>query len=754
MMKKNLVSTELVPIVIVPKGDTVDTQMPSGGSGTFESEQSGGDVTDSSTSTPVISGSRSSSTAPSTPSTNNMNVNASSSSSGLVGHGTGTVHGSFPSPLTGRISSNIIRASETGYPHFNASVMDGYAIDIDAVMKALEEENANEEEQDGTGAGDRDASLSIPLKFKVVERVHAGPVPMKNKYKKETIEGTSRERDDLYYSSSSDDLKAVYITTGAAIPSSFNCIIPVEQVDETYISIKYIRIDRSVLENSKVNQWIRPIGCDIKPHTTILSKGQVVETVHLGLLTQIGVQEVEVNCMPKVGILSTGNELMSHYDGTTCTSSAADFSVGVIPDANGPVLCSLLSSYGSCQPYHLGIAKDDNPTQLTSILRESIAQNDVVITTGGVSMGEMDIIEEVLVNNLNCQVHFGRLHMKPGKPTTFLTHQDEDSGKVTLIFALPGNPVSAMVCSELLVRPCLDMIHQGFSSSYGSVRVHVDDHDDTDVSSMVQNAMIHSEVHATLMNSVRLDMERPEYHRVSLGFEIQPDDGTLRINAMSTGVQRSSRLMSMCEASGLMMLPQGTSEKTMTYEGETYPVLLIRRPCGNTGMFSGIKVKDSSHLGNNAMMAVGIIEVMGSRAAQDYGEHDLGERLLDVMGDNEALIIQTRKVRDISSLSHTVREMGGCLDVIFVIGTDSSFVENLDISAQLRPLLTKENNAIASTVIQGAVQSEPLAPLFEPVMGYSTEFGCVLLSIPNNGLEDAVDNVKGLVKHALSKSHS
>ncbi len=108
------------------------------------------------------------------------------------------------------------------------------------------------------------------------------------------------------------------------------------------------------------------------------------------------------------------------------------------------------------------------------------------------------------------------------------------------------------------------------------------------------------------------------------------------------------------------MLSQGTSEKTMTDVGETYPVLLIRRLCGNTGMFSGIKVKDSSHLGNNAMMAVGIIEVMSSRAAQDYGKHELGERL----------------------------------------------------------------------------------------------FGCVVLSIPNNGLEDEVDNVKDLVKHALSKSHS
>eukprot|EP00553_Chaetoceros_curvisetus_P010217 CAMPEP_0204625936 /NCGR_PEP_ID=MMETSP0717-20131115/11542_1 /ASSEMBLY_ACC=CAM_ASM_000666 /TAXON_ID=230516 /ORGANISM="Chaetoceros curvisetus" /LENGTH=281 /DNA_ID=CAMNT_0051641727 /DNA_START=1 /DNA_END=846 /DNA_ORIENTATION=+ len=279
--------------------------------------------------------------------------------------------------------------------------------------------------------------------------------------------------------------------------------------------------------------------------------------------------------------------------------------------------------------------------------------------------------------------------------------------------------------------------------------------------------MIHAEVHATLMNSVRLDMERPEYHRVTLGFEVQVD-GTLRIIATSTGVQRSSRLMSMCEASGLMMLPQGTSKKTMTAIDETYPVLLIRRPCGNTGMFSGVKVKDSSHLGNNAMMAVGIIEVIGSRTVvatdthQEDNNHntevdggiDLSERLLDVMGGNDILVIQTRQTRDISSLTNDLREMGGCLDVIFVIGTDTSFVENLEISAQLRPLLTKEDPSIASTVVHGAVQSEPLAPLFEPVMGYISDFGCLLISVPNNGLEDAVDNVKDLVKHALSKSHS
>ena len=83
--------------------------------------------------------------------------------------------------------------------------------------------------------------------------------------------------------------------------------------------------------------------------------------------------------------------------------------MGIIPDANGPVLCSLLTSYGNCRPVHLGIVKDDDEDILTSVLDKSMNEYDVIVTTGGISMGEMDVIEKVLVNNLGCVVHFGRL---------------------------------------------------------------------------------------------------------------------------------------------------------------------------------------------------------------------------------------------------------------------------------------------------------------------------------------------------------
>mmetsp|Transcript_6729 Transcript_6729/g.9653 ORF Transcript_6729/g.9653 Transcript_6729/m.9653 type:complete len:668 (-) Transcript_6729:316-2319(-) len=611
---------------------------------------------------------------------------------------------SYPSQLVGRIAAETIKAIK-GYPLYTASVMDGYAINIDGVFDTLNRECEDYSKD----------MISAVIKFKVVERVYAG---------------ASKDISDDTVSTETS-LEAVYVTTGAPIPSQFDCVVPIEQVDDS--AEAFIRIDRTVLASAKKNQWVRLVGCDITPNTTILSKGQLVETVHVGLLTQIAIHEVEVNCMPRVGILSTGNELVSQFEGT---NGASQYD-GMIPDANGPVILSLLMSYGSCCPVHLGIAEDDNINRLTLLLRESILQNDVVITTGGISMGEMDCVEEALVKNLGCQLHFGRLHMKPGKPTSFFTaHLD---GKQTLIFALPGNPVSAMVCAELLVRPCLDMIHSGIIGK---------------LPNMVENAIVHSEVNATLMDIVKLDMERPEYHRVSLTFAVDEKNG-LKVSASSTGVQRSSRLMSMCEVDGLLLLPQGIKGgKDTSNVGENYQTLLVRRPTCNAGFFSGIQVKDSLHLGDNAPLAIGLIEVLGS-IVNDTNVNsdqykDLSRRLLDAIGPNDAIVVQSKKTNLIFSLQDQLKEMGTSLDLIVVVGTDTSFRDNLEISNEIKPILTKNASAMALAILQGASENAPLATLSEPVAGY-TNFGSLLISTPNEGLEGAFGNVKYLIRQALSK---
>jgi len=266
--------------------------------------------------------------------------------------------------------------------------MDGYAIDIDEVTRISLTTTGHHHDHDH---GDDS------WQFHVKDRVYAGPTP-----DTETVTECVRVIDIDMADYTKSLPKTVYVTTGAVIPPSYNAVIPVEQVDESeMLEHGIISIPYSALVSARRNPWIRPIGCDIKPHTPILKKGDVIEPVHIGLLVQCGVEVVEVTCLPSVGILSTGNELYSHTRKGTGT--------GTIPDANGPVLCSLLAKYGNCRPRYLGIARDDDEEALTTKLRDSIMEHDVIITTGGISMGEMDIIEKVLVKNLGCDIHFGRL---------------------------------------------------------------------------------------------------------------------------------------------------------------------------------------------------------------------------------------------------------------------------------------------------------------------------------------------------------
>jgi len=150
-------------------------------------------------------------------------------------------------------------------------------------------------------------------------------------------------------------------------------------------------------------------------------------------------------------------------------------------------------------------------------------KTDVLITTGGVSMGDLDLIQPILLKL--GKVHFGRVLMKPGKPLTFATV--EVDGRTKLVFGLPGNPVSTIVTFFLVCLPSLRKL-AGFSNPYLP------------------------EVQAKTTEPLELDPERPEYHRCVLKWK---DGGFV---AESTGKQTSSRLLSMRSANGLLKLPQSS----------------------------------------------------------------------------------------------------------------------------------------------------------------------------------------------------
>jgi len=185
------------------------------------------------------------------------------------------------------------------------------------------------------------------------------------------------------------------------------------------------------------------------------------------------------------------------------------------------MLIAALQEYTpSCVAIDCGIAKD-TMEDLQSKVTKALNEVDVLITTGGVSMGELDLMQPLLQKI--GQIHFGRVLMKPGKPLTFATVEVNQRKK--LVFGLPGNPVSTMVTFFLVCAPALRKL-AGFSNPY------------------------FPEVQAKTTQPLDLDPERPEYHRCVLSWG---KDGFI---AESTGKQTSSRLLSMRSANALLKLPQ------------------------------------------------------------------------------------------------------------------------------------------------------------------------------------------------------
>ncbi|XP_043929890.1 gephyrin isoform X29 [Protopterus annectens] len=325
------------------------------------------------------------------------------------------------------------------------------------------------------------------------------------------------------------------VTTGAPIPCGADAVVQVEDTElirESDDGTEEIEV--RILVQARPGQDIRPIGHDIKRGECVLAKGTHMGPSEIGLLATVGVTEIEVNKFPVVAVMSTGNELLNPED---------DLLPGKIRDSNRSTLLATIQEHGY-PTINLGIV-GDNPDDLLNALNEGISRADVIITSGGVSMGEKDYLKQVLDIDLHAQIHFGRVFMKPGLPTTFATLDIDGVRK--LIFALPGNPVSAVVTCNLFVVPALRKM-QGILDPRPTI------------------------IKARLSCDVKLD-PRPEYHRCILTWHHQEPLPW----AQSTGNQVSSRLMSMRSANGLLMLPPKTEQYVELHKGEVVDVMVIGR---------------------------------------------------------------------------------------------------------------------------------------------------------------------------------
>ncbi|XP_028838195.1 gephyrin isoform X7 [Denticeps clupeoides] len=329
------------------------------------------------------------------------------------------------------------------------------------------------------------------------------------------------------------------VTTGAPIPCGADAVVQVEDTEllrESEDGTEELEV--RILVQARPGQDIRPIGHDIKRGECVLAKGTHMGPSEIGLLATVGVTEVEVQKFPVVAVMSTGNELLNPED---------DLHPGKIRDSNRSTLLATIQEHGY-PTINLGIVGDKytpHPDDLLNALNEGISRADVIITSGGVSMGEKDYLKQVLDIDLHAQIHFGRVFMKPGLPTTFATLDTDGARK--LIFALPGNPVSAVVTCNLFVIPALRKM-QGILDPRPTI------------------------IKARLSCDVKLD-PRPEYHRCILTWHHQEPLPW----AQSTGNQVSSRLMSMRSANGLLMLPPKTEQYVELHKGEVVDVMVIGR---------------------------------------------------------------------------------------------------------------------------------------------------------------------------------
>jgi len=224
--------------------------------------------------------------------------------------------------------------------------------------------------------------------------------------------------------------EALRIMTGAPLPEGADAVVPQEDVaaDGDRVTVR---------GRIAPGAYVRPAGEDVRAGDVVVEPGGVIGAAEVGLLATLGYSQVRVHRRPRVAILSTGNELA---DLGTQPGPAQ------IPNTNTYSLMAQVIEAGA-EPVNLGVAPDELEA-ITERVRWGLASADVLVTSAGVSVGELDLVREALERS-GAELHLWQVSMRPGKPITFGTRGDHP------VFGLPGNPVSAMVTFELFVRPAL-----------------------------------------------------------------------------------------------------------------------------------------------------------------------------------------------------------------------------------------------------------------------------------------------------------
>lgn len=368
----------------------------------------------------------------------------------------------------GRVLAEEI-VSDIDIPPFDNSAMDGYAVRAADVARA---------------------SAESPVRLAVTGSVAAGYVS----------------------SGRVEPGTAIRIMTGAPLPDGADAVVPFEDTGdmdrskEARLEEPASEIEVRVAVHARDNT--RPAGEDMRRGEVAMSAGRVVRPQEIGVLASLGRETVLVHRRPRVAVLATGDELLEIHK---------PLAPGKIRNSNEYTNAALVTRTGGA-PIRLGIARDTQ-ADLTDKIRQGLEQGaDLFLTSGGVSVGDYDVVKDVL--GTEGEMQFWQVNMKPGKPLAFGLLP----GGVPLI-GLPGNPVSAMVSFEQFARPAiLKMLgHQDLDKP--TVRAILDE---------------------ALTNSGRRGFIRVVVARHADGY-----------HARSTGEQGSGVLTSMAKANGLAIVPEG-----------------------------------------------------------------------------------------------------------------------------------------------------------------------------------------------------
>jgi molybdopterin molybdotransferase len=284
---------------------------------------------------------------------------------------------------------------------------------------------------------------------------------------------------------------------------------------------------------ASVGDHVRPAGDDVRVGDAVFASGSVITPAHLGVLASIGVASIAVHPRARVGVLSTGDELV-----------AGDGSLrpGQIRDSNRLTLLALVIQAG-CEAVDLGLVRDDEEA-ISRAIEHDGRDCDVIVTSGGVSMGDFDYVKVVL-DRLG-EMRWMQVAVKPAKPLAFGTVAHTDSRRRIPVFGLPGNPVSSMVSFELFARPFLRTM-MGFIGD-GVTRQHV----------------------RAVADEPLPRKPDGKTHLVRVVCEWSAEYGHHRVR--SAGAQGSHQLAAMAAANALAILPDGPSIDA----GDEVTVMLLR----------------------------------------------------------------------------------------------------------------------------------------------------------------------------------